>query len=254
MYNIQHGDKMKSNGFGPLLRDEREKGGISLRGLAKETGLDSAYLSRVERELNPAPRSEVIHKISESLCYLQKLDTADCEKLKRTLLDSAEQLTDHTDLIIDLKHRFADRLRAEGMTEPYIINAIKKVSLNAMEKVLSGEEQLTIASAKSYSPQAIEDIQSLGEEVQMLKMDYEESEPSNQIDSASDYINRNLNKFKPSSPRTSPSPRGMSQTPKKSTFRAGARAFIEVDGDLTSAQEEQLRSITTLVRSILKEK
>ena len=140
------------------------------------------------------------------------------------------------------------------MTEPYIINAIKKVSLNAMEKVLSGEEQLTIASAKSYSPPAIKDIQSLGEEVQMLKMDYEESEPSNQIDSASDYINRNLNKFKPSSPRTSPSPRGMSQTPKKSTFRAGARALIEVDGDLTSAQEEQLSSITTLVRSILKEK
>ncbi len=119
---------MKSNGFGPLLRDEREKGSISLRGLSKETGLDSAYLSRVERELSPAPRVEVIHKISESLCDLQKLDTADCEKLKRTLLESAEQLTDHTDLIIDLKHRFADRLRAEGMTEPYIINAIKKVS------------------------------------------------------------------------------------------------------------------------------
>ena len=64
---------MKSNGFGPLLRDEREKGSISLRGLAKETGLDSAYLSRVERELNPAPQVEVIQKITDALCDLQKL-------------------------------------------------------------------------------------------------------------------------------------------------------------------------------------
>ncbi len=118
----------------------------------------------------------------------------------------------------------------------------------------SKKYQLKIASAKSYSFSKIKAIESLGEEVQMLKMDYEESEPSSHIDSASDYINRNLNKFKTSSPRTSPSPRGIRQTPKKSTFRAGARAFIEVDGDLTSAQEEQLRSITTLVRSILKER
>ena len=46
--------------FGALLRDIREGGIISLRQLAKETSLDSAYLSRVEREMNPAPKVEII--------------------------------------------------------------------------------------------------------------------------------------------------------------------------------------------------
>ena len=76
---------------------------------------------------------------------------------------------------------------------------------------------------------------------------------SHSNDSASDYINKNLKRFKSGS-HSSLSTKGKWRTPKKNTFRAGARAFIEVDGDLTSYQEEQLRSITTLVRSILKEK
>ena len=42
---------MKNNEFGYVLRDLRESGGVTLRGLAKETGFDAAYLSRVERVL-----------------------------------------------------------------------------------------------------------------------------------------------------------------------------------------------------------
>ena len=76
---------MSLNNFGKILREIREDGNISLRGLAKETGLDAAYLSRVERELNPAPKAEVIQKIAQTLCNIQQLDTAECEKLKRTL-------------------------------------------------------------------------------------------------------------------------------------------------------------------------
>ena len=253
MYNIQHGVKMKTNRFGPLLRDEREKGSISLRGLAKETGLDLAYLSRVERELNPAPRVEVIQKIAQSLCELQTLDTANCEKLKRTLLDSAQQLTNHTDLIKDLQHRFADRLREEEMPEPYIIDAIKKVSLEDMEKVLSGKEPLRIASAKSEEALKMQKYLSEDENTHELLMSNSISMGCLPEDSASDYINKNVSKFKSSNPINPTSIAKIKPRP-KTTFRAGTRAFIEVDGDLTSAQEEQLRSITTLVRSILKEK
>ena len=66
---------------------------------------------------------------------------------------------------------------------------------------------------------------------------------------------KNLKKLKASN-RTpsSPSPRRRGRSVKKTKFRAGARAFIEVDGDLTSNQEELLRSITNTVRSILKGK
>ena len=80
---------MKSKSFGSSLREVREDGGISLRSLAKESRVDAAYLSRIERELNPAPKVEVIQKIAETLCQLMLLDTANCEKLKRTLLESS---------------------------------------------------------------------------------------------------------------------------------------------------------------------
>ena len=243
--------------FGKTLREIREDGNISLRGLAKETGLDAAYLSRVERELNPAPKAEVIQKIAQILCNIQQLDTAECEKLKRTLLKSSEQLADHSDLIRDLKHRFADRLRDEGVEESYIIDAIKKVSLETMEKVLSDEEPLEILRDNSYSKDLIEKRKSFGEEVQMLRAQNEINYSPQLKDSASDYINKHVDKvieskslFKYSySLDKKPQPKS-----KKSIFKAGSRAVIEVEGELSSSQEEQLRSITSLVRSILKEK
>lgn len=248
---------MSLTNFGKTLREIREDGNISLRGLAKETGLDAAYLSRVERELNPAPKAEVIQKIAQTLCNIQQLDTAECEKLKRTLLKSSEQLADHSDLIRDLKHRFADRLRDEGVEESYIIDAIKKVSLESMEKVLSDEEPLEILRDNSFSKDLIEKRQSFGEEVQMLRAQNEINYSPPVKDSASDYINKHTDKVIESEPLfkysysldTKPQPKS-----KKSTFKAGSRAVIEVEGELTSSQEEQLRSITSLVRSILKEK
>ena len=247
---------MKSKSFGSTLRDIREEGSISLRSLAKESEVDAAYLSRVERELNPAPKAEVIKKIVEALCQIMQLDTANCEKLKRNLLESSEQLVGHSDLIKDLKHRFADRLRDEGVEEPYIIDAIKKVSLESMENVLSGNEPLKIAREKSYPEQMIKEMKSPDEEVQML-MDYSYGIDSFDADSASDYINRNAKSFNPNlqeSIKASSLARPKPQPQKKSTFKAGLRAVIEIDGKLSPSQEEQLKSIANLVQSILKEK
>ena len=45
------------------------------------------------------------------------------------------RLTNPKDLISDLKYRFADRLREEGVQESFIRDAMMKVSLNDMEKV-----------------------------------------------------------------------------------------------------------------------
>ena len=247
---------MKSKSFGSTLREIREDGSISLRSLAKVAEVDAAYLSRVERELNPAPKAEVIQKIAETLCQSMELDTANCEKLKRTLLESSEQLVGHSDLIRDLKHRFADRLRDEGVEEAYIIDAIKKVSLESMENVLSGKEPLKIARQKSFSKQIIKEMKSPNEEVQMLEnvsygIDFLAD------DSASDYINRNAKNFNlnlKESIKASSLAKPKVQPPKKSTFKAGSRAVIEVDGKLSPSQEEQLKTIAELVQSILKEK
>ena len=259
MYNSPQELIMKSKSFGSSLREIREDGGISLRSLAKESRVDAAYLSRIERELNPAPKVEVIQKIAETLCQLMLLDTANCEKLKRTLLESSEQLADHADLIKDLKHRFADRLRDEGVEESYIIDAIKKVSLESMENVLSGNEPLKIEREREKSgfEDLVDQMQSPGEEVQKLKMSYGNAFDDQKltIDSASDYINRNANSFN-SAPQESIKAMHVSRSKpiNKSTFKAGSRAVIEVDGKVSPSQEEQLKSIANLVRSLLKEK
>jgi transcriptional regulator with XRE-family HTH domain len=225
---------MNTTGFGYFLRDIRENGKISLRKLAQETQLDPAYLSRMEREMSPAPRVEIVQRLAKALCGLQNLSMAECEKLKRDLLDSAGQLTESADLIDDLKQRFAERLRDQGMEESYIVDAVSKVSLETMDRILSGLENLEIGCISHFVPgpdylplDEIEERKSKGEEVHLLKM-----------------------KEVPASP----SPRKASKAVKKTKFRAGSRAFIEVDGDLTPYQEELLRSITSTVRLILKEK
>ena len=249
---------MKATCFGYYLRDTRENAKISLRRLAQETKLDPAYLSRLERELNPAPRQEVVQRIAKALCDLKNLPIAECEKLKRDLLDSAGQLTEDADLIDDLKQRFAERLRDQEMPESYIMDAVNKVSLEDMDSVLSGKESLEIASEGDYSNEEIIERQLLGENMHLLNMapsEMRDMEPSEMRDSASDYIDKNSMKFKTiSRSPSSPSPGRRSRAVKKTKFRAGARAFIEVDGDLTSNQEELLRSITNTVRSILKGK
>ena len=274
---------MKTTGFGYYLRDTRENAKISLRKLAKETKLDPAYLSRLERELNPAPRQEVVERIAKTLCDLQNLPIAECKKLKRDLLDSAGQLTDDADLIDDLKQRFAERLREKGTPEAYIVDAINKVSLEKMDSVLSGKESLEILNAEDRTPESIkkevfehyairketspkfkkyamftDDSDEIAKERAIKNRSSEKlksflSSPESEIkDSASDYINTHYIRSK--SFIDASSSRRKSRAVKKTKFRAGARAFIEVDDDLTSYQEEQLRSITTLIRSILKEK
>ena len=252
---------MKTKGFGYVLRDIRENANISLRKLAKETNLDLAYLSRVETKLDFTPRVKNIQKIAEALCNLQGLDKGECEKLNRDLLESAGRLTNDTDKIKDLldlnglSHRFSEHLRTKGVPEEYIMDAVNKVSLEDMDSVLSGEESLEIGKPEDYSNAEIKLRQSLGESMHLLNtMDQSmHFSPSEIQDSASDYIDKNSEKFKSIS-RASSSPGRRGRAVKKTKFRAGVRAFIEVDGDLTSNQEEQLRSITTLVRSILKGK
>jgi transcriptional regulator with XRE-family HTH domain len=213
---------MQNNKFGYVLRDLREVGKVSLRALARETGFDSAYLSRVERSLSPPPRNENIHKIGEALCKLQNLDVDGCAKIKRTLLNSANQLTNHRDLISDLKFRFADRLREEGVQESFIRDAVMKVSLSDMEKVLSGEEPLEIAPAGSISAAEIKSRELKGESVKEIR---DRSFPNRRI--------RPTNKRR---------------------FNAGKTAFIEVDGTLSSYQIDQLRAITPLIRTIMNSK
>ena len=247
---------MTTKRFGDFLRKKREKTKISLRRFALETNLDPAYLSRLERGVFLAPREEIVKQIAKALCDLQKLPIEECEKLERELLEAAGHRAKSEDLIAEINERLKDK--ELDLNQFAIGDVVNKIDPETRDRVLSGKEALEIGNLSDYSDKEIELRKLQGEQVEFLSMREPSSideEPSSIEDSASYYINKNLKKFKASN-RTpsSPSPRRRGRSVKKTKFRAGARAFIEVDGDLTSNQEELLRSITNTVRSILKGK
>ncbi|NPV01775.1 MAG: helix-turn-helix domain-containing protein [Brevinematales bacterium] len=54
--------------FGEYLKLIRLENEITLRRLAKTTGIDAAYLSRVERSVSPAPqKADILNKLIEAL-------------------------------------------------------------------------------------------------------------------------------------------------------------------------------------------
>ena len=247
---------MTKKRFCCFLRKTREKTKISLRRFALETNLDPAYLSRLERGVFLAPREEIVKQIAKALCDLQNLPIAECEKLERELLEAAGHRAKSEDLIAEINERLKDK--ELDLNQFAIHDVVNKISPETRDRVLSGKEAFEIGNLSDYSDKEIELRKLQGEQVEFLSMREPstiDEEPSSIEDSASYYINKNLKKFKASN-RTpsSPSPRRRGRSVKKTKFRAGARAFIEVDGDLTSNQEELLRSITNTVRSILKGK
>jgi HTH-type transcriptional regulator, competence development regulator len=54
-------------GFGKFIRDKREEAGIPLREFAERIGISPAYWSRIEREMEKAPKDELIEKAAAVL-------------------------------------------------------------------------------------------------------------------------------------------------------------------------------------------
>ena len=219
--------------FGAFLRqirltEIRESVKTSLRKLAEEAELDPAYLSRIERGEIQRPGRETIEKIAAALCRIKELQEADCEELNRQLLIKAKYKLSIDELGLSIEDLFAQRLRDGGVAEPFVLEAKKNVSPHQMTKVLSGELPININNIDGASNKISPDFSSIPVE-----------------DSDSDYINKISNFIIRDAPQRS-------QRVEERKFRAGARAFIQVDGELTTSQEEQIRALTALLRSILK--
>ena len=231
----------KEESFGDYLRNYRESSKISLRKLAEEAELDPAYLSRIERGEIKRPGREIIEQIAVALCRKQELQETECDKLNRDLLLMAEYKLSDADLLglkpnqsISIEELFAQRLIERGLTKE-LAHEVKKAHLpHEMTKVLNGEVPLNIKNIDDPSY-----IKELNKEAK------EDDSSMTFEDSDSDYINKISNFIIRDAPQRS-------QRVEERKFRAGARAFIQVDGELTASQEEQLRALTALVRSILK--
>mgnify|MGYP006104867905 CR=1 FL=1 len=223
------------NSFGKYLRDTREGYEYSLRKFADEVDVDPAYLSRIEKGKIRKPGREVIEKIASAFCreinrksqliLSSSYDPeAECEELRRNLLlNAGYKLTDaellgfKADQSYSVEDLFIDRLKDKGIPEKYISLAKKNVPQDLMTKVLSGEEPL-----KNYIGLNDDD---------------------------NDYIPKY---YVPSSIQDTSSLSLSDQENSETKFRAGSRAFIQVDGDISSTQKEQLRALSALVKSILK--
>ena len=234
----------KEESFGDYLRNYRESSKISLRKLAEEAELDPAYLSRIERGEIKRPGREIIEQIAVALCRKQELQETECDKLNRDLLLIAKYKLSDADLLglkpnqsLSIEELFAQRLIERGLTKE-LAHEVKKAHLpHEMTKVLNGEVPINIKNIKNIdnvSKSRIRNLQSIGRGLRL---------GDNKI---SDNINKNLSKLKTGHARQ------RSQKIKERKFQAGARAFIQVDGELTTSQEQQIRALTTLLRSILK--
>ena len=53
--------------FGAFIRSEREKKEIQMNDFARQLGISPAYWSRIERDIEKAPKDELIVKAAEKL-------------------------------------------------------------------------------------------------------------------------------------------------------------------------------------------
>ena len=254
--------KINEKNFGAFLRqirltEIRESVKISLRKLAEEAELDPAYLSRIERGEIQRPGRETIEKIAAALCRMKELQEAECEELNRRLLLKAKYKLSDAALLGLKQHQisatieelFAQRLRDRGVPEPFVLDAKANVPVHQMSKVLSGEEPIPLSikniDDEELDASYIEELykEAKEDDIQLHISPDDSSMPFE--DSDSDYIKKISNFIIRDVPQRS-------QRVEDRKFRAGARAFIQVDGELTTSQEEQIRALTAVVRSILK--
>ena len=241
--------------FGELLREIRENLSISMRSLASSADMDPAYLSRIENGKTGAPKQETVERLADALCKEHQLEQVDCERLTRRLLVSADHLQEGEELINDLSDRFSDRLRDEGFPEGKIDEAMARVPLATMRKVLLGEEKLEIGYWPEVSSEEVQARMDAGEEViafdQLSIPGVSASLLPDEIgETASSYLDKHAEDF--SIQRKQKRARSV-QGPQK-IIRAGSGAEIHLQRPVNKEQEQQLRLIAKLITTILEEK
>ena len=246
---------MLKKSFGELLRKIREDLRISMRSLASAAEMDPAYLSRIENGKTGAPKQETVARLADALCKEHQLEQVDCERLTRQLLVAADHLQEGEELINDLSDRFSDRLRDEGFPEERIDEAVARVPLATMRKVLLGEEKLEIGYWPEFPVEEMQARIDAGEEViafdQMPVPNVSASmRPDKAGGTASSYLDKHAEDFAIQRREK----RAISAREPRKIIRAGTEAEIHLRRPVSKEQEQQLRLIAKLITTILEEK
>jgi transcriptional regulator with XRE-family HTH domain len=87
---------------GQLLRELRERRGESLRGAAKDLGVDPSYLSKVERGSKPLPE-----RLKPRIADYYDADPEELTIAEGLVpVDIAEILLEHPEVIAELRERY----------------------------------------------------------------------------------------------------------------------------------------------------
>lgn len=250
---------MRKQPFGEMIRDIRERRGVSMRALASSADMDPAYLSRIENGKSGAPKPETVERLADALCAEQQLESSECERLHRRLLVAAGHLQNREQLIDDLAERFATRLRDEGFSESQIDEALSSVSLPTMRAVLLGEQKFDPAYAPMSgtmhaSLRSTTDWSAAESGAAELSADDQLDAPAflqrETGDTARSYLDRHAEEFATRRRRQ----RAKASRRPQHVLRAGRHAELHVRQPLNKEQETQLRLMTKLIESILEEK
>ncbi len=241
----------KNQSFGELLRDIRDQYGLSMRVVAGAADMDPAYLSRIENGKTGAPKQETVEKLASALCTEQKLESSECDRIKRRLLVAAGHLQDKEELIDDLAERFAAKLRAGGFPKDKIEEALARVSLPTMRAVLVGEEKLEIGYVGDFSMSELQARKDAGEQVLSFNLEtLLMQESAKAADSAASYLDRHAEDFASHRRKQRTKVR---RDPRRK-IRAGQDVEIRINRSINKEQEHQLRLIAKLITTILEEK
>lgn len=95
---------MTTTPVGQILREMRERRGVSLRAAANELEVDPSYLSRIERGLQP-PSEPLMKRVAARYALTEEQSS----QLTRALPDDiVDLLLDNPELIQEIRDRFAD--------------------------------------------------------------------------------------------------------------------------------------------------
>lgn len=100
--------------FGATLRLLRHTSGLSLRDLARQVGVSSAYLSRVEHGLDAAPTPARLHDLAQALGLPPRLVLDLAHRVSPLVVQYVEQVPDAGSLFLEIAHR---QLDAEQVAE-----------------------------------------------------------------------------------------------------------------------------------------
>jgi transcriptional regulator with XRE-family HTH domain len=136
--------------FHVLLRSERERAGLSLRGLAERAHLNPGSLSRMEAGAI-VPRLPMVLQLAEALADARGLEASKRDALLARFLTAANRSPDATQTLGDLRERFSAMLREHGLDAGSIEIALQEVPPSTMLRVVRGEEPLELRHASELA-------------------------------------------------------------------------------------------------------